>query len=1004
MLQALLLCPLALLAPLVPFAQDEPRLLPGQRLEGVERAVLVVDSAGTYTLCRSNGALVLGEQRSEDGWLITELDEGDHTVELPDGPGDVSALSGAVASASSATFLNRAIAQVNAAEYPGATVSLLACRARPGPALHDGLARMFQGRLAQLDGRLAEARELLLGAQEAVDASGSPDLVAFAADSLGQVALALRDWELAQQCFERVAELMTDPAGKAFALSRQAQVAAERLDPERARALHEEALALLTEESEPTYVSSVCFEAGRFFENRGELSRAAELLERAASAAPRWDLSVAALGQLGLLELVRGRYGAALGRLDAVAALAAEHSPSPYDAIVLRARGALAFSLGEYGVARECAEQELLLREDPDERAMVLANLALFAYVQDEEDRAERLYDEALGSAQASSRSRWYVLNGKAALQYARDLPEEAQVLAGQALALAGQLDDAQLRALSLVGVAGAAARMGQGEAARTAAEAGLAILEEQGARDLFLPAWHSLARAALVQGDDATVERLLDQAWAESLREDVSALVSLEAAQVRSRVAELSDWGEVDADLSARQASEERADVADVADGLRRAERWKARTLLADVQGHPQVPDDLVESVRTMLAGRTLVEYAVGEQRLHAFVVRADDLRFVDLGPRRPIEALVREFLGGLTDANRLAEPAQVVRVGKALHAALLQPLGLDDEGLVVVPGGDLARLPFEALVVAAPEEARDFAEVEFVLDRRDIGYAPSAATLLALERRTPPPEGGRALLLGDPMYVAEGAPTLLATRGASATRWERLPHTRAELNRVARMLLTLQDDEAARDALYQLAQLEDQRDVSFSAPSFDLRLGGAASTEALRSLAPGARLIHIAAHAQVDRWDARRTGLVLAWDEDEQGLFSLADVAAMRLDAELVVLSACQTADGRLLNGEGVQSMAGAFLAAGARGVVATLWPVSDAQSQTLMERFESAYLVDGETPERALRLAKREARAAPSVRGGHLQDAPINPRRGHPHDWAPFLFSGAGAARSR
>jgi tetratricopeptide (TPR) repeat protein len=109
---------------------------------------------------------------------------------------------------------------------------------------------------------------------------------------------------------------------------------------------------------------------------------------------------------------VRGRYGAALGRLDAVAALAAEHSPSPYDAIVLRARGALAFSLGEYGVARECAEQELLLREDPDERAMVLANLALFAYVQDEEDRAERLYDEALGSAQASSRSRWYVLNG----------------------------------------------------------------------------------------------------------------------------------------------------------------------------------------------------------------------------------------------------------------------------------------------------------------------------------------------------------------------------------------------------------------------------------------------------------------------------------------------------------------------------------------------------------------------------------------------------------------
>ena len=214
--------------------------------------------------------------------------------------------------------------------------------------------------------------------------------------------------------------------------------------------------------------------------------------------------------------------------------------------------------------------------------------------------------------------------------------------------------------------------------------------------------------------------------------------------------------------------------------------------------------------------------------------------------------------------------------------------------------------------------------------------------------------------------------------------------------------LLLSGTDDQQARDELFELVQLEDARDVSLSTTSFDLRLGSEATVEALTTLAPSARLIHIASHAYVDRWDARRSGLVLAWEPAGQGLFSLADIAALELNAELVVLSACSTADGRLLTGDGVQSLASAFLAAGARGVVATLWPVRDEQARDLMESFASATLTQAESPDRALRQAKRALRRAGRSRAGQVGSGRPDARHGHPHDWAAFLFTGASGPR--
>ncbi len=983
--------PALLLAAFLAVADEPPRLVPGQRLEGVERARLEVTEAGAYTLARSDGALVLGERRSDTGWLVAELAAGAHEVALPGGPGDVTVFAGAREEAECATFLSRAIHLLNAGDLPEARTALLACRSRPGTEAHHALARMFTGSLLQREERdLALARELLQGSREAVAGFG-PDLVAYAENSLGLVALALGEWDEAQRAFDRVREVTTDAGIQAMAISGLAQAAAGRRDLDAARRLHQEALAALGPDSEPSYVSDIAFEAGKWFQSRAEFARAAELLERAAASAPGWYEQVAAIGQLAVVEMVRGRFGAARSLMDRAQALAAPHAPSPHDAKLLQNRGALAFGLGEYGVARECLEDLLPLLEDPGERAMVKSNLGLIAHMLDDDDEAGRQYDEAL--ACPGGRPRWFALNGKVVLLHDLDQPERSEPFAQEALRIAEDLEDPYLRALSLMGLSESSCRQGKLEAARAQAEASVAAILEQDARDLLLPAWHGIARAALLQGDEVRVDELLAQAWEEAGRAEISALPALEAAQVRSRVSELSDWGQVAADLAARRVA--RGGDALAAD-FRRVAAWKSRTLLSALDAGAAA--DPWPTLAPLLDGRALVEYASGHERLYAFVAQGEDLRLLDLGPRRPIEDQVQAYLGGLKDEDHLAGAADLARLGRQLHGKLLAPLGLSDAGVVIVPSGELARLPFEALVVAAPDDARRIDQLEFVLDRMDVAYAPSSAALVALAARPPAPRDGYALLLGDPSYVAEREPGLLAVRGALSRSWDRLPQSRDELTRIARLLLAQRDDERARDDLFRLAQLEETRDVSLSTPAFELRLGREASVEALRSLAPSARLIHVAAHADVDRWDARRTGLVLAWNEAGQGLFSLADISGLTLDAELVVLSACRTADGRLLNGEGVQSMAGAFLAAGARGVVATLWPVQDAQAQDLMEGFAAACLAEGETPARALRLAKRDLRRGASVRG--MLPTAEHPDRqlGHPHYWAAFVYSGA------
>jgi CHAT domain-containing protein len=152
--------------------------------------------------------------------------------------------------------------------------------------------------------------------------------------------------------------------------------------------------------------------------------------------------------------------------------------------------------------------------------------------------------------------------------------------------------------------------------------------------------------------------------------------------------------------------------------------------------------------------------------------------------------------------------------------------------------------------------------------------------------------------------------------------------------------------------------------RAIARYAPGAEVKVRDAASESYLvrSSLAPY-RVIHFATHALVDDRVSFRTALALSPGGGQDGFVTPGELAGLRLDADLVVLSACRTAGGVVVDGEGVQGLTAPLLAAGARSIVATGWRVGDERTVSLVERFY-AELARGRTVADALRAAKLAA----------------------------------------
>jgi tetratricopeptide (TPR) repeat protein len=394
--------------------------------------------------------------------------------------------------------------------------------------------------------------------------------------------------------------------------------------------------------------------------------------------------------------------------------------------------------------------------------------------------------------------------------------------------------------------------------------------------------------------------------------------------------------------------------------------ERRLANLELLELEQEPAEPLSLrppeLSQVQQALPERTLLlEFLLGKERSFVFAVSRDRVRFLALPPRREIEGRVRAFraLAGVHPAGPL--DAQLARIG-SLGATLLAELAgaasadLDaSRELVIAPDGILFYLPFEAL--------RRAEGAPLLAETHTLRYTPSAA-LLAQPRAGPAPErrGATLVAFGDPRLEAAAAdePSLLRSLERGGFRLAPLPASGDEVRAIAGL---------------------------FGPDEAKLYLGDAFREQAVvDELSRGHRYVHFATHAVVDEQAPLRSGIVVsrAPGADEDGVLQVREIASLRISADLVTLSACQTGLGALVDGEGMLGLARAFQQAGARRLVVSLWNVNDFSTGKFMAAFYR-FLQAGDSPALALASARREMLRSP------------NPSLRHPYHWAGFVLIG-------
>jgi CHAT domain-containing protein len=369
--------------------------------------------------------------------------------------------------------------------------------------------------------------------------------------------------------------------------------------------------------------------------------------------------------------------------------------------------------------------------------------------------------------------------------------------------------------------------------------------------------------------------------------------------------------------------------------------------------------PASLQMIKRALGKDELLVEYVLDEPNSFCIAITRESVRLLTLsaGGAR-IQGLAQSFLEDLKSRRSGDQPAS------ELHAILLDPaLRLFHKSrLIVSPDGILHALPFEALR----------SHGELVVRSEVVSYSPSATVLIGL-RDAPRVKASRSLLaVGAVEYGLVRSLPATVERGSLAAA---LVRGLAELSGSS-----LRDLPGSRDEVLSIAR------IAGNDPK--LLLGQDATEGAFKSLPlSDFRMIHLAVHAAADPQYPDRAALVLgvAQNSSDDGLLQVREIMHLPLDADLVTLSACETGLGTAEGEAGVVNLEQAFLIAGARAVVASLWNVEDNSTTLLMKSFYS-HLAGHEDKATALAHAKRDM----LDRYGNVA----------PYYWAGFVLAGDGA----
>jgi len=388
--------------------------------------------------------------------------------------------------------------------------------------------------------------------------------------------------------------------------------------------------------------------------------------------------------------------------------------------------------------------------------------------------------------------------------------------------------------------------------------------------------------------------------------------------------------------------------------------------------------------------ADTVLIEYSLGDERSYVFAVTPDSLAVHELPKRTELESRAKHLYALLTARNHFAQnesaaarlsriakaDAEYLRVASALSRTLLGSFiaGLGGKRLVIVGDGALQYVPFAALPTP-PRSGKGTSgspPAPLIADR-EIVELPSASVLAVLrqERSTPSLTSKQVVVFADPVFDVRdsrvrhsGERRVAEAAGAGANR--------ATFDSAGLLTRSLADVGLSRDGTLRLPRLAfTRREAAAIVASAPVGMAKKAlDFEANRILALSGeiaqyQIVHFATHALVDNQHPELSGLVLSLvderGEPQNGLLDLQDIYNLDLRANLVVLSACDTALGKQVDGEGMIGLTRGFMYAGASNVMGTLWSVSDLATTELMKALYQAMERNRMPPSSALRQAQ-------------------------------------------
>lgn len=385
-----------------------------------------------------------------------------------------------------------------------------------------------------------------------------------------------------------------------------------------------------------------------------------------------------------------------------------------------------------------------------------------------------------------------------------------------------------------------------------------------------------------------------------------------------------------------------------------------------------PSSPTLTVKEVQAEIEPKNtvLLEYALGDEKSYLWTVANGQISAHELPQSQRIRKVVERFRQTLipprlkegesaTDYQaRVRRQEQLYKVyDRQLSRLLLGPVELSGANrILIVPDGSLQYVPFAALLVPASGSLE-----QLLISRYEVNVLPSASVLGTLRnsvsKRAPPT--ATAAIFADPVFEADD-PRIPISRDKTHEAQERPAALSRAISDIGggHYIPRLQ---ASRDEANAIARVLHSRDPQDVHVSLDF---AASRNSVLNDALLRFRLVHFATHGLVDSRRPEMSGLILSLIDrngrKQDGYLRLGEIYKMKLSADLVVLSSCESALGKDLEAEGIIGLPRGFLYAGAKSVIASLWKVSDEATAKLMAALY-ARIQQGESPSSALRGAQ-------------------------------------------